>query len=29
LRKGALDAAQKLIDEQLSHSPNVYDIYMQ
>jgi tetratricopeptide (TPR) repeat protein len=29
LRKGSLDSAQKLIDEQLSHSPSYYDIYMQ
>jgi DNA-binding winged helix-turn-helix (wHTH) protein/TolB-like protein/Tfp pilus assembly protein PilF len=29
LRKGSLDAAQKLIEEQLSHSPKYYDIYMQ
>ena len=29
IRKGSLDAAQKLIDEQLSHSRNNYDIYMQ
>jgi DNA-binding winged helix-turn-helix (wHTH) protein/TolB-like protein/Tfp pilus assembly protein PilF len=29
LRKGSLDAAQKMIDEQLSHSPKDYDIYMQ